>query len=64
MINNPNWQKTKEKPYHHQISLHCLEELVEYLESNDIEEMDCDTCLVMQEILSDEIEDWSAPILL
>lgn len=57
MINNPNWQKTKEKPYHHQISLCCLEELVEYLESNNIEEMDCDTCLVMQEILNDEIED-------
>ncbi len=27
------------------------------MESNDIEKMDCDTCLVMQEILSDEIED-------
>ena len=28
-----------------------------YIEDNDIEEMDCDTCLIMQEILSDEIED-------
>ncbi len=27
------------------------------MESNDIEEVDCDTCLIMQEILSDEIED-------
>ena len=60
MITNPNWLKhkePKEKPYFHQISLNCIEELVEYMESNDIEEMDCDTCLVMQEILSDEIDD-------
>tara|TARA_B100000315_G_scaffold219690_1_gene221778 strand:- start:525 stop:824 length:300 start_codon:yes stop_codon:yes gene_type:complete len=57
MITNPNWQKTKVKPYFHKISLCCLEELLEYIESNDIEEMDCDACLVMQEILSDEIED-------
>jgi hypothetical protein len=27
------------------------------MECIDTEEMDCDTCLVMQEILSDEIED-------
>ena len=27
------------------------------MESIDIEEMDCDTCFKMQEILSDEIED-------
>ena len=27
------------------------------MESIDTEEMDCDTCLIMQEILSDEIED-------
>ena len=57
MINNPNWLKPKEKPYFHQISLNCIEELAEYIESNDIEEIDCDTCLIMQEILSDEIDD-------
>ncbi len=57
MINNPDWLKTKVKPYLHQISLGCIEEIAEYIESNDIEEMDCDTCLIMQEILSDEIED-------
>ena len=28
-----------------------------YIDDNDIEEMDCDTCLVIQEILSDEIAD-------
>jgi hypothetical protein len=27
------------------------------MEGIDIEEMDCDTCLIVQEILSDEIED-------
>jgi hypothetical protein len=27
------------------------------MKDNETEEMDCDTCLVMQEILSDEIED-------
>ena len=57
MINNPDWLKTKIKPYFHQISLECIEEVAEYIESNDIEKMDCDTCLIMQEILSDEIED-------
>ena len=57
MINNPDWQKPKEKPYFHQISLECIEEIAEYIEDNDIEEIDCDTCLIMQEILSDEIDD-------
>jgi hypothetical protein len=57
MINNPDWQKSKIKPYLHQISPECIEEIAAYMESNDIEKMDCDTCLVMQEILCDEIED-------
>ncbi len=57
MINNPDWHKTKVKPYFHQISLDCIEKLVECMESMDIEEMDCDTCLKIQEILSDEIDD-------
>ncbi len=57
MITNPDWLKLKVKPYFHQISLECIEKLVEHMESNDIEDMDCDTCLVMQEILRDEIED-------
>ncbi len=57
MINNPEWHNTKVKPYFHQISLGCIEEIVEYMESNDIEAMDCDTCFKMQKILSDEIED-------
>ena len=45
MINNPDWQEPKIKPYFHQLALGC------------IEKMDCDTCLVMQEIFGDEIED-------
>ena len=57
MITNPGWLKPKEKPYLHQISLDCVEKLVECLEGIDIEEIDCDTCLIMQEILSDEIDD-------
>ena len=57
MINNPDWLKPKVKPYLHQISLGCIEEIAEYIEDHNIKEMDCDTCLVMQEILSDEIED-------
>ncbi len=56
MINNPDWLKPV-KQYFHQLSLGCIEEIAAYIEDNDIEEMDCDTCLIMQEILSDEIED-------
>jgi hypothetical protein len=29
MITNPDWLKPKEKPYFHQISLDCLEKLVD-----------------------------------
>ncbi len=57
MITNPDWLKAKIKPYFHKISLDCIEKLIECMESIDIEEMDCDTCLKMQEILSDEIND-------
>ena len=64
MITNPDWLKPKEKPYFHQtklssahVSLDSIEKLAECMEGIDIEDMDCDTCLKMQEILSDEIED-------
>ncbi len=57
MILNPEWLKPKEKPYFHQISLDCIEKLVECMEGIDIEDMDCDTCLKTQKILSDEIDD-------
>ena len=57
MINNLDWQKPKIKPYYHQLSLECVEEIAEYMESIDTEEMDCDTCLIIQEILCYEIGD-------
>ncbi len=57
MILNPDWHKPKEKPYFHQISMDCLEKLVDCMEGIDIEDLDCNTCLKMQEILSDEIDD-------
>jgi hypothetical protein len=33
MIVNPEWLKPKEKPYFHQISMDCLEKLVDCLRS-------------------------------
>ncbi len=57
MINNPDWLNPKVKPHFHQISLECIEGIAVFMESIDIEKVDCDTCLIMQEILSDEIED-------
>ena len=57
MINNPDWQKPKIKPYLHQLSPECIEEIAVFMEGITTDEMDCDTCLIMQEILSDEIED-------
>ena len=56
MINNPDWLKAKIKPYCHQISQDCIEKLVECMKGIDIKEMDCDTCLKIQEILCDEID--------
>ena len=41
--------------------MNCLEKLIEYMENIDIEEMDCDTCLKMQEILREEIDDPEFP---
>ncbi len=57
MILNPEWLKSKEKPYFHQISMDCLEKLVDCMEGIDIEDMDCVTCFKTQEMLSDEIDD-------
>ena len=57
MISNPNWQKPDFVPNMHQISFECMERLVDCMKGVDIEDMDCDACLKMQEILSDEIDD-------
>ena len=57
MINNPDWTKPKTKPYLHQISPECIEEIAVFMVGITTDEMDCDTCLIIQEILCDEIED-------
>jgi hypothetical protein len=44
MINNPDWKQPKIKPYLHQISQDCIEEIIVFIEGIDTEEMDCDTC--------------------
>ena len=56
MIDNPDWIQPEERAYFHQISQDCIRKLVECMEGIDIEDMDCDTCIKMQEILSDEID--------
>ncbi len=57
MIYNPNWQKPKIKPYLHQLSLECIEEIAVFMEGVTTDEIDCGSCLVIQEILCVEIED-------
>ena len=57
MINNPDWQKPKVKTYLHQLSLESIGEIAVFMEGITTDEMDCDTCLIIQEILCDEIED-------
>ena len=58
MINNPDWQKPKIKPYLHQLSLECIKKLVECVEQFNKGEINSDTTFKMQrQILSDEIED-------
>ncbi len=57
MINNPDWQKPKIKPYLHQLSPECIEEIVVFMEDANTDEMDCNTCIIIQGILCDEIED-------
>ncbi len=43
MILNPEWLKPEEKPYFHQISMDCLEKLVECIERFNNGEIDADT---------------------
>jgi hypothetical protein len=57
MITNPDWLKAKIKPYLHQILPECIEEIAVFMEGITADEMDCDTCLIIQEILNDDIED-------
>ncbi len=58
MIVNPEWLKSKEKPYFHQISMDCLEKLVECIERFNNDEIDADTSYkISKQILTDEIQD-------
>jgi hypothetical protein len=43
MIVNPEWLKPKEKPYFHQISLDCIDKLVECIKRFNKGEIDADT---------------------
>ncbi len=57
MIVNPEWLKPKEKPYFHQISLDCIDKLVECIAKFNIGEIDADTSLnISKQILEDEID--------
>jgi len=58
MITSPEWLKPKEKPYFHQISLNCIEKLVESIERFNKGEIDADTSSkIEKQILVDEIDD-------
>ncbi len=58
MIVNPEWLKPKEKPYFHQISMDCIEKLVDCIAKFNKGEIDADTSREMEkQILTDEIQD-------
>ncbi len=58
MILNPEWFKPKEKPYFHQISMDCLEKLVDCIGRFNKGQIDADTsCQIEKQILTDEIQD-------
>ncbi len=65
MIVNPNWLKPKEKPHFHQISMDCLEKLVECIAKFNKGEIDADTsCQIEKQILTDEFKTQSFLTLL
>ncbi len=54
MILNPDWLNPKEKPYFHQISMDCLEKLVDCIGRFNKGEIDADTsCQIEKQILTD-----------
>ena len=58
MINNPDWHKTKVKPYFHQFSLDCIVKLVECMDKLKKGEINADTSFeIATLILTDEIDD-------
>ncbi len=57
MINNPDWHKTKVKPYLHQLSLDCIAKLVVCMEKFKKDEINTDTSFeIATQILTDEID--------
>ena len=57
MINNPDWHKPKIKPCLNQLFPECIEEIAVFMGGFDYRRNGCNTCLIIQEILSDETED-------
>ncbi len=58
MIVNPDWLKPKEKPYFLQISLDCIEKLVECIKKFNKGEIDADTSSKIEnQILENELDD-------
>ncbi len=58
MISNPDWHKTKVKPYLHQLSLDCIAKLVVCMEKFKKDEINTDTSFeIATQILTDEIDD-------
>ncbi len=57
MINYPDWHKPKIKPCLNQLFPECIEEIAVFMGGFATDEMDCNTCLIIEEILSDETED-------
>ncbi len=58
MIAKIDWLKPKEKPYFHQISMDCLEKLVDCIGRFNKGEIDADTsCQIEKQILVDEFGD-------
>ncbi len=48
MITNPDWHKPKVKPYLHQISLDCIEKIVECQEKFNKGEIDANACCELE----------------
>jgi hypothetical protein len=58
MITNPEWLKSEERPYFHQVSHACISKLVECVAKFDKGEIDADISFKMEkQILTDEIDD-------
>jgi hypothetical protein len=56
MILNSEWLKPKEKPYFHQISMDCLEKLVDCIGRFNNGEIDADTSL--SQVLTRPLQKW------